>query len=82
MVFVPTRAGVIHLLHEDSPDKYSVLEPVATEYGAKCGALDTKTHKYFVTTSDFGPAPPPTAQQPHPNPARVRGAFRLLIVGM
>jgi len=81
LVFISTRAGVIHIFHEDSPDKYSVVDPVATEYGAKCMALDPKTHKLFLTTSDFGPAPAPTAQQPHPNPARVPGAFRLLIVG-
>jgi DNA-binding beta-propeller fold protein YncE len=81
LVFVSTREGMIHIFHEDSPDKYSVVEPVKTEYGAKCMALDPKTHNLFLDTSDFGPPPPATAQQPHPLPARIPGAFRLLIFG-
>jgi YVTN family beta-propeller protein len=81
LVFVSTRDGMIHIFHEDSPDKFSVVEPVKTEYGAKCMAIDPKTHKLFLDTSDFGPPPPPTAERPHPLPPRIPGAFRLLIFG-
>ena len=81
LVFVPTREGMIHIFHEDSPDMYSVVETVKSEYGAKCMALDPKTHKLFLDTSDFGPPPAPTVEHPHPVPRRIPGAFRLLIFG-
>ena len=79
LIFVSTRAGNLHIFHEDSPDKFSEVETVKTEYGAKTLGLDTKTHNIFVDTSDFGPAPPPTAERPHPQPAPVQGTFRVLV---
>ena len=56
LVFVSTREGMLHIFHEDSPDKFSVVEAVKTEYGAKTLGLDTKTHNVFVDTADFGAA--------------------------
>jgi YVTN family beta-propeller protein len=76
-----TREGTLHIFHEDSPDKLSVVETVKTEFGAKTMGLDPKTHKLFLTTSDFGPAPAPTEKQPNPQPVATPGTFRLLIYG-
>jgi len=81
LVFASTREGMIHIFHEDTPDKFSVVETVKTEYGAKTMALDPKTHNLYLTTADFGAPPAPTAQRPHPNPSPTRGTFRLLIYG-
>ena len=33
LVFVSTREGMIHVFHEDSPDKFSEVETVKTEFG-------------------------------------------------
>lgn len=68
MIFVSTREGMIHIFHEDSPDKLSEVETVKTEYGAKTMALDSKTHNLYVSTSDFDPPAAPTEKQPHPLP--------------
>jgi YVTN family beta-propeller protein len=75
-----TREGTIHIFHEDSPDKFSVVETVKTEFGAKTMGLDLKTHNLFVDTSDFE-NPSATAQQPNPQPRAKAGTFRLLIYG-
>ena len=76
-----TRAGTLHIFHEDSPDKLSVVETVKTEFGAKTMGLDSKTHNLYLTTSDFGPPPAPTEKQPNPQPVATPGTFRLLIYG-
>jgi YVTN family beta-propeller protein len=81
LIFVSTRAGKLHVFHEDSPDKFSEVEMVATEYGAKTLGLDTNTHHVFVDTSDFGPPPPPTKERPRPQPTPVQGTFRVLVYG-
>jgi YVTN family beta-propeller protein len=81
LIFVSTREGNVHIFHEDSPDKYSEVETVKTEFGAKTMALDSRTHNLYLTTADFGPAPAPTAERPHPNPAVIPGTFHLLIYG-
>ena len=76
LVASATREGTIHVIHEDSPDKFSLVETVKTEFGAKTMGLDSKTHNLFVDTSDFGP--PATAKQ---QPKAIPGTFRLLIYG-
>jgi hypothetical protein len=81
MVYVSTREGFVHIFHEDTPDKFSEVEKVKTEFGAKTMGLDTKTHNIFADTVDFGPAPAPTAERPHPQPAPVLGTFHVLVYG-
>jgi len=80
-LFSATRDGTLHIFHEDSPDKLSVVETVKTEFGAKTMGLDTKTHNVYLTTSDFDPPPPKTEKQPNPQPVAKPGTFRVLIYG-
>jgi hypothetical protein len=79
LIMAATREGTIHVYHEDSPDKLSEIETVKTEFGAKTMGLDPKTHNLWVTTSDFGPAPPKTEKQPNPQPVAKPGTFRALV---
>ena len=81
LVASSTGDGTIHLIHEDSPDKFSVVETVQTEYGAKTMALDPKTHNLYVDTSDFGAPGAATEKQPNPPRRATPGTFRLLIYG-
>ena len=81
MIASATREGTIHIFHEDTPDTYSVVETVKTEFGAKTLAHDPKTHNLYTDTSDFGPAPAPTAKQANPQPVAKPGTFRVLIYG-
>jgi DNA-binding beta-propeller fold protein YncE len=74
-----TREGTIHIFHEDSPDKLTVVETVKTEFGAKTMGLDVKTHNLFVDTSDFDPPGPPTEKQRNPQPRAKPGTFRVLV---
>jgi hypothetical protein len=81
MLFVSTREGMMHIYHEDSPDKLSEVETVKTEYGAKTLQVDTKTHNVFLSTSDFNPPAAPTEKQPHPLATPKPGNFRVLVYG-
>jgi hypothetical protein len=81
MLFVSTREGKIHIFHEDSPDKLSAVETIDTQYGAKTMQLDPKTHKLFLSTSDFDPPAAPTEKQPHPLARAKQGNFRILVYG-
>jgi YVTN family beta-propeller protein len=71
-----TREGTLHLFHEDSPDKFSVVETIKTEFGAKTMALDPNTHNIYVDTSDFAPGSATAA-----HPTATSGTFHLLIYG-
>ena len=78
LIFVSTRAGKLHIFHEDSPDKFSEVQTVDTEVGAKTLGLDITTHHVFVDTSDFE-TPAPTQEHPHPRPVGKVGTFRVLV---
>jgi YVTN family beta-propeller protein len=76
LIFASTREGKIHVFHEDSPDKFSEVEAVNTEFGAKTMGLDTKTHHLFVDTADFSPAASGGSHR-----SAIPGTFRLLVYG-
>ena len=81
LLFTAVREGILHVFHEDSPDKFSEVQSVKTEFGARNAAFDPKTHQIFIDTADFTDAPAPTADQPQPQPQPVSGTFRLLVYG-
>jgi hypothetical protein len=81
LVASATGDGTIHIFHEDSPDKFSLVETVQTEFGAKTLALDPKTHNLFVDTSDFDSPGAAAGKQPNPQRKAKPGTFRLLIYG-
>lgn len=81
LIFASTREGMLHIFHEDSPDRYREVETVKTEFGAKTMGLDLRTHKVFLDTADFrGPAAPSAAES-HAHRAAVPGTFRVLVYG-
>lgn len=73
--------GVLTVVKQESPDKYSVAENVTTEKGARTMALDPKTHKVFTVTAKFGPRPAATTDNPHPRPPILPDSFVVLVVG-
>lgn len=73
--------GTLTVVHEDSPDKFSVVQNVETARGARTMALDPKTHNIYLVTAQFGPPPAVTPEQPRPRPSIVPGSFELLVVG-
>lgn len=52
LIFNSNGEGTITVIHEDSPDKYSVVETVKTLPKAKTMALDFKTHRLFLSTAE------------------------------
>jgi len=73
--------GVLTVVREESPDKFSVAENAKTEPKARTMALDPKTHQVFLVTAKFGSAPTPTADQPHPRPPVLPDSFVVLVMG-
>jgi YVTN family beta-propeller protein len=54
LIFNSNGEGTITVIHEDSPDKYSIVETVKTVPKAKTMALDLKTHQLFLSTAEAG----------------------------
>jgi len=71
------KLTVVHIARSGRPE---VVQNATTQRGARTMALDLEKHRVFSITADFAPAPPATAEQPHPRPAIVPGSVRLLVL--
>jgi DNA-binding beta-propeller fold protein YncE len=79
LIYIPAgRDGNVTVVHEDSPDKYTIVATVPTMVGAKTVAVDTKTHAAYVFTPEYGPAPA-GAETPAAGRGRGRGPARPIV---
>jgi DNA-binding beta-propeller fold protein YncE len=81
LAFASCGEGVLTVVREESPEKFSVAENVPTQAGARTLALDSKTHNVYLVTAKFGPPPAATADNPHPRRSILPDSFVVLVVG-
>jgi DNA-binding beta-propeller fold protein YncE len=79
--FSSNGEGTLTVVHEDSPNSFSVVENVPTQPRARTMTLDAKTHNVFLVTAEFGSPPAPTPDQPRPRPPMLPGSFVVLVMG-
>ena len=75
-LFMSCGEGVLTVIHQDSPDKYSVVQSVPTAKGARTMALDAASNTVYLVTAQFDPTPPPAGQRRKVLP----DTFELLVV--
>jgi len=80
LAFASQGDGTLAVLREDGDDKFSLVETVKTENGARTMAVDPKTHRLFLPTCDWGPAPPATKDNPYPRQPMIPDTFRVLVL--
>lgn len=81
LAFSSNGEGTLTVVHEDSADKFSVIENIPTQRGARTMAIDAKTHNIFLATAQYGPAPEATPEHPHPRPSILPDTFVILVFG-
>lgn len=80
LAFSSNGEGTVTVVHEDSPDKFSIVENAKSQPGARTMTLDPKTHRLYLAAAEYGPAPAPTAERPNPRPVAVPGSFMVLVM--
>ncbi|MGB8474456.1 MAG: hypothetical protein WCE61_10260 [Candidatus Acidiferrum sp.] len=75
-IFASCGDGHLTVVHEDSPDKFTVVDNVPTKRSARTMGLDLKTHKIFLSSAEFDP-PAPGERRGKIKP----GSFAILVVG-
>jgi DNA-binding beta-propeller fold protein YncE len=80
LAFSSNGEGTITVVHEDTPDKYTVVENVPTLPRARTMSIDLKSHRLFTATAKFGETPAPTTEHPHPRPPMVPDSFEILVL--
>jgi DNA-binding beta-propeller fold protein YncE len=76
LVFASCGDGNLTVIHQDSPDKYTVVENVPTKRSARTMGLDLKTHNIFLPAADFD-APAAGERRGKMKP----GSFVIVVVG-
>jgi DNA-binding beta-propeller fold protein YncE len=79
-IFNSCGNGTLAVVHEDNPDKYSVVEYVATENDAKTMAFDPVTGRIFLTTARTQTKPMHGTANPEEKVV-VPGTFHVLAMG-
>jgi DNA-binding beta-propeller fold protein YncE len=73
--------GTLTIVHEGADRQhFAVIETLPTAPGARTIALDAATHRLYLPTAQFGPAPAATAATPRPRPPILPGTFEVLVV--
>ncbi len=73
LIYIPAgRDSNVTVVHEDSPDKYTVVATVTTMRGAKTISVDLVKHVAYLFQPEYGP-PPADAPPPQPGQRPARG---------
>ena len=75
------ESGTLTVVHEDSPQHFTVVQNLPTEKGARTMTLSPDGSKAYLVTAKFGPRPAGTEQQPHSRPPMIPGSFTVIVVG-
>jgi DNA-binding beta-propeller fold protein YncE len=73
-VFASNADGTLTVIHQDSADKYHVVETLKTPQASRNLGLDPVNHRLYVPAADFG------AAAANARPAPAAGTFRILVI--
>jgi DNA-binding beta-propeller fold protein YncE len=71
--------GSMWIYHQDTPEKYTLVETVKPQAGARTMAVDQKTGKAYLSAAEFSPAP--SSGGGRGRGQMVPGSFCVLVVG-
>jgi DNA-binding beta-propeller fold protein YncE len=73
--FASNADGTLTVIHQDSPDQYSVVQTVETPQGSRNMGLDPTNHRLYLASGKFGPVPPGGRRGPV-----LAGSFAVLVI--
>ncbi len=81
MAFSSNGSGTVTVVKAGGDGGYTVAQTVETQRSARTMALDTKTHKLYLSAASFGPTPAATPDHPRQRPSILPDSFKILVVG-
>lgn len=61
--------------------KYEAVDTVQTERGARTMTVDPTTHRIYMLSAEYAPAPEAKEGQPRPRPQPIPDTFHVLVIG-
>jgi YVTN family beta-propeller protein len=79
LAFASCGDGTTTIAREVAPGKLTVIQTLKTESGARTMALDPKTHRIYLPSAKFEPAPVPSPGASPTRPRIVPNTLKLLV---
>ncbi|MBW8782910.1 MAG: YncE family protein [Verrucomicrobia bacterium] len=76
LAFASGGDGTTTIIHEDTPDQFTVVQKLQTELGAKTMTLDAPTHRIYLGSAKFEALPPGSQEN---RPKMIPGTFKVLV---
>ena len=70
--------GTLTVVQEEDKNTFKVKENFPTQKGARTIAVNPKTHRIYLPTAEFEPAPAATTENPRPRPPVKVNSFMIL----
>jgi DNA-binding beta-propeller fold protein YncE len=81
LAFCANSDGTTTIAREDAPDKLRLIQTLRTEKNARLMALDSKTHKIYLATTDYEAQADPDPGAPRARPRTLSDSFKILVYG-
>jgi len=79
LAFASCGEGVTTIAKEETPEKLTVVQTLKTEPRARTIELDPRTHRIYLPSAQFRPAPSPSPGASPGRPTIVPNTFKLLV---
>ena len=81
LLYTSNGEGTVTVIKQESANKYSVVETIKTQPGAKTMAYDAKLRRLYLSAAEYGPVPAAAAPgQKRPRAAVLPGTFKVLVL--
>ena len=77
-VYSSNGEGTMTIVQQVNKDSYKAVENFPTQKGAKTIALNSKTHRLYLSTAEFEATPAVTKENPRPRPPVKPNTFTIL----
>jgi YVTN family beta-propeller protein len=81
LAFASCGEGVTTIAKEETPEKLTVVQTLKTEPRARTMELDPRTHRIYLPSAQFQPAPSPSPGASPGRPTIVPNTLKLLVYG-
>lgn len=82
LAFASNGAGTVTIVHEDSPERLTVVQTLTTARSARTMTLDPMTHKIYLSAANYEEPSPADSAAPRRRRRVVPGSFRVLVYGL
>jgi YVTN family beta-propeller protein len=80
-LFLADASGTLTIFHFDSPGRYSRVQKVKTQPGARTMALNPQSEEAYLVTSKFGQNTGAVSEELQFRPTPIPGTFSVIVVG-